>query len=101
MPRRGQDGEAARAGATSSLHHAPLGLRHHDGRPVTLEDCVTRYREVCADNFARSARLREIERSECPDRFEYQELCEAARLGNLLARAWGSLEALARRAVGL
>ena len=79
--------EAAQASAASSLQHAPLGFLHHDGRPVTLEDCATRYREVCADNFARSARLREIERSECPDRFEHQELCEAARLGNLLARA--------------
>ncbi|WP_407543721.1 hypothetical protein Q0M94_28050 (plasmid) [Deinococcus radiomollis] len=100
MPRRGQDGGAARASAAASVH-SPLGLRHHDGRPVTLEDCITRYREVCADNIARSARLQEIERSECPDRFEHQELCEAALIGNLMARAWGSLEALARLAVQL
>lgn len=101
MPRRGQDGEAAQASADTSLHRSPLGLRFHDGRPVSLEDCAARYREVCTDNLARSARLREIERAESPDRFEHQELSEAARLGNLLARAWGALEDLAKRAVQL
>lgn len=98
MPSPSTEDRAARAGTAATL--APLGFLHPDGTPITLADCTARYREVCADNFARSRRLKEIEQAEAPDRFEHAELCEAARLGNLMARAWGALEGLARLAQG-
>lgn len=94
VPRPTAEDRAARASAATIL--APLDFLHPDGTPVTLADCITRYREISADNIARSRRLKELERSETPDKFEYQELCEAARLGNLMARAWSALEGLAR-----
>ncbi len=97
MPRRKQDGEAARGGASDSLQDsAPLGLLHHDGTPITLEDCSALYREACSENVARAAQMRALERSEDPDSLEYQELVYAARIGNARARAWGALEELAR-----
>lgn len=96
MPRPTAQDRAARASAASIL--APLGFLHPDGTPVTLADCTARYREVCADNIARSRRLKELEQAEAPDRFEYAELCEAALMGNLMARAWSALEGLARLA---
>ncbi|WP_424949682.1 hypothetical protein [Deinococcus sp.] len=98
MPRPTAEDRAAQDSAATIL--APLGFLHPDGTPVTLADCTAQYKEVCADNFARSRRLKELEQSETPDRFEHAELCKAARLGNLMARAWGALEALARLAVG-
>ena len=97
MPRREQDGGAARASAATIL--APLGFLHPDGTPITRADCEAQYRQVCRDNFARSRRLKELEQSEAPDRFEHAELCRAALMGNLMARAWGALEGLARLVV--
>ena len=94
MPHRIRDGAAAQASAATIL--APLGFLHPDGTPITHADCEAQYRQVCSDNFARSRRLKELEQSEAPDRFEHAELCKAARMGNLMARAWGALEGLAR-----
>ena len=94
MPHRVQDGAAARASSATIL--VPLGLLHPDGTPITHADCETQYRRVCRDNSARSRILKELEQSEAPDRFEHAELCRAALMGNLMARAWGALEGLAR-----
>ena len=96
MPGPTAEDRAARAGAVSSLQTSLLGLLHPDGAPITLADCTARYREVCADNFARSRRLKEIEQSAAPDRFEHAELREAAQMGNLMARIWGSMAELLR-----
>ena len=94
MPHRPVHGAAARASAATIL--APLGFLHPDGTPITHADCEAHYRRVCSDNSARSRRLKELEQSETPDPFEHAELCEAALMGNLMARAWGALEGLAR-----
>ena len=94
MTRPVQEDGSARASAATIL--APLGFLHPDGTPITHADCETQYRRVCSDNSVRSRRLKELEQSEAPDSFEYGELCRAALIGNLMARAWGALEGLAR-----
>ena len=96
MPSREKDGRAAQVSASPSV--GPLGFLHPDGTPITRADCEAQYRWVCGDNHARSRRLKEIEQSEAPDRFEHAELSKAARMGNLMAQAWGALEGLARLA---
>ena len=40
---------------------APLGLRHHDGQPVTLEDAAHMVRVLTEGNTARSKALRSLE----------------------------------------
>ena len=82
----------AQAGAVSIV--APLGCLYLDGTPITRAECEAQYRRVCADNFARSRRLKEIERAETPDRFEYDELYQADKMGNLMARIWGGMAEL-------
>jgi hypothetical protein len=96
VPHRPVHGAAARASAATIL--APLGFLHPDGTPITQADCAAQYRKVCSDNSSRSRRLKELEQSEAPDRFEHAELCRAALMGNLMARAWGALEGLVRLA---
>ena len=96
MTRPVQEDGSARASAATIL--APLGFLHPDGTPITHADCEAHYRRVCSDNSARSRRLKELEQSEAPDPFEHAELCRAALMGNLMARAWGALEGLARLA---
>ena len=96
MTRPVQEDGSARASAATIL--APLGFLHPDGTPITHADCEAQYRQVCRDNSARSRRLKELEQSEAPDCFEHAELCRAALMGNLMARAWGALEGLARLA---
>ena len=77
---------------------SPLGLRHWDGQPVTLDDCQAEYRKACQENITRAAELRALERQEAPDVRAYKALIRAAQIGNARARVWGSLELLAQEA---
>ena len=92
MPRPTAQDRAARVSAATIL--APLGFLHPDGTLITHADCEAHYRRVCSDNSARSRRLKELEHSEAPDPFEHAELCRAALMGDLMARAWGALEGI-------
>ena len=81
---------------------APLGLRHHDAQPVTLEDAAHMVRVLTEGNTARSKALRSLEAQgrQC-DPVEYAALSREARLDALRVRVWSALEALAREAAVL
>ena len=81
---------------------APLGLRHFDGQPVTLEDAARMVGELARRITERSGSLRALEAQgkQC-DPYEHAALCREARLDALRIRAWSALELLAREAAVL
>ena len=81
---------------------APLGLRHQDGQPVTLEGAARMARELARRITVRSGSLRALEAQgkQC-DPQEHAALCREARLDALRVRVWSALEVLAREAAGV
>ena len=100
MTRPEQEDGSARAGAANSVQRGPLGFRHWNGQPITLEDCRAAYRAVCAENRVRAAAMKALEATKDSDEArEYKALSLEALMGNARAQVWGGLDGLARLAL--
>ncbi|WP_420597021.1 hypothetical protein [Deinococcus sp.] len=81
---------------------APLGFRHYDGTPITLEDCVTWVARLSKENTERAQIMKDMAaQGRACNAHEYAELVKEARHGTLAIRVWSALEVLARDAVNL